>query len=113
MLEYGSFLKNMSNILDDLGIDKDDFDWFNLAVCRGMNTNLFYDKYETDSTIAKSIDEACLSCPVIKICYESGVNNSEYGVWGGVYLTSGSIDKTKNLHKETEVWKRLRGKGVY
>jgi len=103
----------MSNILDDLGIDKEDFDWWHLAICRGMDTNLFYDKYEADVTIAKNIDEACLSCPVMQMCYQSGVEKSEYGVWGGVYLTAGSIDKTKNLHKTSEVWKSLRNKNVY
>ena len=103
----------MSDILNDLGVDKDDFDWYNLAVCRGMDTNLFYDKYEIDINIAKSVDEACISCPVISICYESAVDNSEYGVWGGVYLTAGSIDKTKNLHKTPEIWKKLRSKNVH
>lgn len=103
----------MSNILDNLGIDKDDFSWYNLAICRGMDTNLFYDKYEIDVNISKNVDEACLSCPVIKICYENGINNNEYGVWGGVYLTAGSIDKSKNLHKTKEIWKRLRGKNVH
>jgi len=102
----------MSSILNDLGIDKDDFGWWHLGVCRGMDTNLFYDKYEIDQNVAKNIDEACLSCPVLKMCYDSGVENSEYGVWGGVYLTAGDIDKTKNLHKTQEIWKRLRSKGV-
>lgn len=103
----------MSNILNDLGVDQDDFDWYNLSICRGMDTNLFYDKYEADGDIAKNIDEACISCPVIAVCYESGVNNSEYGVWGGVYLTAGVIDKAKNLHKSSEVWKKLRSKNVH
>ena len=78
-----------------------------------MDTNLFYDKYEADTNIAKNIDEACLSCPVVKMCHDSGVENSEYGVWGGVYLNSGEIDKSKNLHKTAEIWKRLRSKGVH
>lgn len=103
----------MSDILSDLGIDKESFDWWHLAVCGNMDTNLFYDKYETDVNIAKNIDEACLSCPVIKMCYESGIENDEYGVWGGIYLSSGEIDKSKNLHKTQEVWKRLRSKGVH
>jgi len=103
----------MSNILNDLGIDTDDFDWWHLGICRGMETNLFYDKYEADPNVAKNIDEACLSCPVIKMCYESGKEHSEYGVWGGVYLTSGDIDKSKNLHKSQEIWKKLRSKGVH
>jgi phage major head subunit gpT-like protein len=103
----------MSNILNDLGIDTDDFDWWHLGICRGMDTNLFYDKYEADPNVAKSIDEACLSCPVIKMCYKSGIENSEYGVWGGVYMSSGEIDKSKNLHKTIDIWKKLRSKGVH
>jgi hypothetical protein len=100
----------MSNILNDLGVDPDDFDWFHLAICRGMDTNLFYDKYEADTNTAKSIDEACLTCPVSKMCYESGVENNEYGIWGGIYLNAGAIDKTRNLHKTPEVWKRIKKK---
>ena len=47
-----------------------------------MDTNFFYDKYEADPNIAKNVDEACMSCPVIKMCYDSGIENDEYGVWG-------------------------------
>lgn len=103
----------MSSILNDLGLDSEDFKWTDLAICRGMDTNLFFDKYEIDINIAKNIDEACLNCPVISYCYESGVDNSDHGVWGGVYLNSGSIDRSKNLHKTQDTWKRLRKKNVY
>lgn len=103
----------MSNILNNLGVDVEDFNWYDLAVCRGMDTNLFYDKYESDINIAKNIDEACLTCPVISMCYEAGIEKDEYGVWGGVYLTAGTIDKSKNLHKTVEVWKRLKKKNVH
>ena len=103
----------MSEILNDLGIDKEDLDWLHLGICRGMDTNLFYEKYEADSNIAKNIDEMCLSCPVISMCYETGSEGNEYGVWGGVYLSSGSIDKSKNLHKTQDTWKRLKKKNVY
>lgn len=103
----------MSDILNSLGVDTEDFDWWHLAVCRGMDTNLFYDKYEADPNVAKNIDEACLSCPVLKTCFKSGQQNSEYGVWGGVYLTSGDVDKTKNLHKTQDIWKKLRSNGVF
>jgi hypothetical protein len=103
----------MSNILGNLGIDSEDLDWFHLGICRGMDTNLFYEKYEADPNIAKNIDEMCLSCPVVSMCYETGAEGNEYGVWGGVYLSSGSIDKSKNLHKTTDTWKRLKKKNVY
>jgi hypothetical protein len=102
----------MSNILNDLGIDQDDLEWFQLGICKGMDTNLFYEKYEADINIAKNIDEMCLSCPVIEMCYKNGVKQNEYGVWGGIYLNSGQIDKTRNMHKTQEVWKKLRKKNV-
>ena len=111
--ESGSCQKNMSNILNSLNVDEDNIDWYKLALCLGMDTNLFFDKYETDINIAKSIDEACLSCPVIKICYDNGVANSDNGVWGGVYLNSGSVDRAKNAHKTKDVWKRIKEKHVY
>ena len=98
----------MSSILNDLGIDKDNFYWFDLAICKGMDTNLFFDKYEVDSNIAKNIDEACMSCPVSKICFQYGSDGNEYGVWGGVYLSAGLIDSSKNTHKTPEIWKKIK-----
>lgn len=109
-MEHGICQKNMSNILSELGLDEsDNIKWFDLALCLGMENEQFFDKYESDINVAKNIDEACMSCPVISLCYESGVDGSEYGVWGGVYLSSGSVDKTRNAHKSKEVWKRLKG----
>ena len=98
----------MSSILNDLGIDKEDFDWFDFAVCKGMDTNLFFDQYETDINIAKNIDQACVSCPVRKNCLLVGQSNNEYGVWGGIYLSAGAPDTNKNIHKTPDVWKRLK-----
>lgn len=112
-MEYGDCLKNMSNILFNLGVDEGELAWQHLAICSGLDTNLFFDSYETDINIAKNIDEMCLSCPVAKICYDHGVENSEDGVWGGIYLSSGSIDKSKNIHKTPEVWKRIKKKNVH
>jgi hypothetical protein len=100
----------MSSILNDLGLDEETFSWYDLAACKGMDTNLFFDKYEIDINIANSVDSACLSCPVSKICYENGVANNDHGVWGGIYLNSGSIDKSKNIHKTQETWKAMRKK---
>ena len=50
----------MSSILNELGVDPDDFSWEDLALCQGMDVNLFYEKYEADQSIANSIDQACL-----------------------------------------------------
>ena len=100
----------MSNILNKLKSDEDSLRWWHLAACQGMDTNLFFDKYEIDIGMAKAIDQCCLSCPVIAMCYKSGLDNNEYGVWGGVYLSSGSVDKMKNIHKTKDIWKQIREK---
>jgi hypothetical protein len=100
----------MSNILNKLNADDSSVNWWHLAVCNGLDVNLFFDKYELDKNIANNIDQACLACPVISMCYQSGVENNEYGVWGGVYLSSGSIDKMRNAHKNKEIWKILKSK---
>ncbi len=103
----------MSNILNKLDSDEQSIRWWHLAACNGMETNLFFDKYESDMSVAKGIDEACMSCPVIKICHDNGVANNDYGVWGGIYLNAGETDKGKNAHKTKDVWKRLKAKHVY
>lgn len=96
---------------DALGIDPEDdsLTWERLALCAGMPTNWFFDEYESDETVAKQVDEACLSCPVMAICANVGRENKEHGVWGGVYFNgSGKPDKNKNIHKTNEVWDRIR-----
>jgi hypothetical protein len=50
----------------------------------------------------------CLSCPVRKECLQAGVENNEWGVWGGVFLTAGKPDQNKNSHKTPEVWEQIR-----
>lgn len=93
-----------------LGIDVEELDWQDLSLCHDTDTNLFYDDYESDTQVAKMIDQMCLSCPVMKQCLERGIDNGEWGVWGGIYLTSGRPDTNKNIHKTQEVWEQVREK---
>lgn len=83
-------------------------EWRDLALCDGADTNLFYDDYESDETVARVIDEQCLSCPVLAQCLEAGVTGGEWGVWGGIYLASGKPDRSRNTHKTEEVWEEIR-----
>lgn len=100
----------MSNLLEGFGIDPEDFEWQDVALCRGISLpNIFYELYESDARIAVNADEMCMSCPVAKFCFESGVENKEIGCWGGVYLDKGRIDDVRNMHKTEEVWERLKG----
>jgi len=78
--------------------------WRAKAKCLGMDTNIFFDKYEEDKSMSVTIDKFCRKCPVRQECFAVGVSNKEWGVWGGVYLKEGKIDKEFNLHKEKQDW---------
>ena len=96
-----------SVLLDLLGIDEEELDWHRLAMCRGMDRELFYDKYEADEKVAQATDEICLSCPVLRECLLQGIENNEHGVWGGIYLDRGKPDMNRNTHKTQETWAEL------
>ena len=96
------------DLITILGLDPDDARWHDFAMCKGMDREDFYDNYENNENVAKTTDAVCMSCPVIKECLSSGIDNGDYGVWGGFYLTSGRPDPNKNSHKSKEVMKRLR-----
>lgn len=98
----------MSDALSELGLDLDELEWQDLALCNGMPTNLFYDDYEAEVAVAQVVDDACLSCPVMAQCLERGVDNSEWGVWGGIYLVSGRPDKNRNNHKTPDIWEEIK-----
>jgi hypothetical protein len=81
--------------------------WLSEALCAGTDTELYFDKYELDQDIARDIDRRCLSCPVIKECFDYGVKTESFGVWGGVFLNDGKLDNVRNSHKSQEVWARV------
>jgi hypothetical protein len=80
------------------------YKWKDQAKCLGMDTNIFFDKYEEDQAIAARIDSFCGECPVRRQCFAVGVSNKEWGVWGGVYLKEGNIDREFNQHKTKQSW---------
>ena len=96
------------SILDLLGLDADEFDWQNLATCAKMDTELFYDRYESSDSIARMVDQICLSCPVMKECLQRGIDGGETGVWGGFYLKNGKVDEDRNSHKTEETKAQIR-----
>jgi hypothetical protein len=78
--------------------------WKQQAKCLNLDTELFFSKYEEERSLASSIDMLCRKCPVNRKCFAVGVSNKEWGVWGGVYLKDGTIDKEFNAHKDTQAW---------
>jgi hypothetical protein len=97
----------VSDLFEKLNLDPDRFVWQDIALCKGLDFNIFFDQYEEDPVHAKTVDSMCLSCPVIKNCYLEAIDNNETGVWGGIYFSNGAIDKARNLHKNDEDWHNL------
>ena len=99
---------------EDLGIDPDNFQWEDLALCQNMDTELFFRRYENDSQLAIAVDELCLHCPVIQLCYNKAKKSGQWGVWAGWYWAGSNganmnkIDKARNLHKTDAVVNRLK-----
>lgn len=81
--------------------------WVTDALCAGTDTELYFDKYELDQDSAKNTDRLCISCPVIKECFDYGVKTESFGVWGGVFLNDGKLDNVRNSHKTNETWSRI------
>lgn len=101
MMKAGGFRKSMF-----------EEEWRSEARCKGLDINLFFDKYEEDSQLARTVDsEICLRCPVIKQCFEYATEMQEpykaHGVFGGVYFVDGEISKSRNSHKTKEVWEEI------
>jgi len=58
--------------------------WKDQSACLGIDTNIFFDKYEEDIDARPIVDSLCKSCPVAKTCFAVGVSGKEWGVWGGI-----------------------------
>lgn len=82
-------------------------EWFEQALCAGMDVEKFFDRYEEDYNVANMVDSTCLACPVMRECFFTGCNTESWGVWGGIYLIDGKIDKNKNAHKNKETWRKI------
>ena len=100
--------------------DEDQFNWKDLAACKGMTPKAlgippeedwFFDGYESNKKTAVQVDQICLSCPVQAACYDEGVSTKSEGVWGGVYLNAqGRPDLAHNNHKTPDIWKAIEEK---
>jgi len=86
-------------------------EWKYSADCVGLDTNLFFDKYEEQVELRPSVDNLCAECPLARHCFAVGVSQKAWGVWGGVYLEDGKISREFNRHRTkaqwAEVWQNL------
>ena len=78
--------------------------WKDDAICLGLDTNIYFDKYEDQTDYRHNVDALCRQCPVRKVCFANGVSGKEWGVWGGVYLEGGEVSREFNKHKTKSDW---------
>lgn len=78
--------------------------WKDDARCQGLDTNLFFDKYEENESLRLGVEQICKECPVRRTCFAVGISGKEWGVWGGVYIENGNISKEFAKHKTKEDW---------
>lgn len=78
--------------------------WKDEASCLGLDTNIYFEKYEDEIPTRDMVDSLCRQCPVRKECFANGISGKEWGVWGGVYLESGDISREFNRHKTKDDW---------
>ncbi|MFZ4516969.1 MAG: WhiB family transcriptional regulator [Microthrixaceae bacterium] len=63
--------------------------WEDLALCRDVDTALFFSDDVDEIGDAKRI---CLACPVRTDCLDAAVERGEqYGIWGGHLFVAGRI----------------------
>ena len=79
-------------------------EWKDKAACFEYDTNLFFDKYEEDESLRPAIDKLCSGCSVRTQCFAVGISQKEWGVWGGVYLDTGSVSREFNNHRSKSDW---------
>jgi hypothetical protein len=89
----------------------DKHSWKDNSACKGLDTNLFFDKYEENEDLRPKIDSLCAECPLTRYCFAVGVSQKAWGVWGGIYLENGKISREFNKHRTksdwAETWKNL------
>ena len=78
--------------------------WKEDASCRGMDTNLFFEKYEEDENLRPAIEELCAGCPVARQCFAVAVSQKGWGVHGGIYLEDGKISREFGKHRSKQDW---------
>ena len=84
-----------------------DLTWKLDGKCRDMDVDMFFEKYEEDIFLRRTIDRMCSTCPIAQQCLQWGLSHNEWGVWGGIYLKDGEKDEEMNAHKTEEEWQTL------
>lgn len=79
------------NLVEQFGLDEENFIWQDLAMCVNVPTEAFYDDAEKDDAVEAAARDICSYCPVANVCLQAATKNKETGIWGGVKLERGKI----------------------
>lgn len=82
-------------------------DWKEHAPCRGLDTNLFFDRYEENLELRPLVEKICAECPLARHCFAVGVSQKGWGVWGGIYLEDGKISREFGKHRSKQEWSNV------
>lgn len=64
-------------------------EWLKQANCKGYPVKWWFPERGDDGEKVKNFKAAkqiCFVCPVKNECYQYGIENASYGVWGGISL---------------------------
>lgn len=81
-----------------------DGDWRHDAACKDHDTNLFFPER---GDILDEARQVCAGCPVRTLCLEQGLENREYGVWGGTSERE-RLAILRERRREGRLTKRIR-----
>lgn len=80
-------------------IERKKIDW-ERASCKGLDTELFYTPLSellADGYTYKTLRNICFNCPIWEDCLKIGVQEEQYGFWGGL-----SEEERKHLYNGTK-----------
>ena len=77
------------NVVKEYGLDRSNFVWQHLALCAGMDTNIFYDYADSDKIVEREAKAVCAVCPVRDMAKDRAEENKETGIWGGETFKDG------------------------
>lgn len=79
------------NIIDEFGLDEDNFVWQDLAMCLGTPPQAHFEDSESPGSIVESTKSICDYCPVKAFCLEEGLRTKSEGIWGGKRIKGGKV----------------------
>lgn len=79
------------NIIDQFGLDEENFIWQDLAMCHNIPTDVFFDYADERPAVDRAAKDICSYCPVQQVCLENKMREKAHGIHGGKRLQGGRI----------------------